>query len=113
MTSVAQDSRAYRSATAGLARMAIWALGNRPRIARSAGRHITASPTQFVARTRIFENSTALLHCDCNCVRGDSANTENHRYGVAAWRSVRDLNCHLIQTHVTSREAPEPHPRIP
>src|SRR5579863_6501399 len=34
--------------------MAISALGHRARIARRAGMDITASPTQFVARTRIF-----------------------------------------------------------
>ncbi len=58
ITSSAKSSRAYRSATQGFAKMAMWADGNRPRIARSAGSDITASPTQFVARTRMREKFT-------------------------------------------------------
>src|SRR4051794_33076098 len=41
------------SATHGLASIAIWARGNRDRRTCSAGSDITASPTQFVARTRM------------------------------------------------------------
>jgi hypothetical protein len=43
------------SATQGRARTAISALGKLSRMAASAGSDMTASPTQFVARTRIFE----------------------------------------------------------
>ena len=55
MISSANDSWIYRSATDDFARIAIRALGNRSRIARKAGSDITASPTQLVARTRMFE----------------------------------------------------------
>src|SRR5579884_1576250 len=46
-------SRRYKSATQGFARMAIFESGNRSRKARRAGKDMTASPTQFVARTKI------------------------------------------------------------
>jgi hypothetical protein len=35
--------------------------GNRSRMASKAGKHITASPTQLVARISMFENSTVAL----------------------------------------------------
>ena len=49
------DSRPYKSATHGLASTEIRAVENRSRIARKAGNDITASPTQLVARTKMFE----------------------------------------------------------
>src|ERR1700722_19903138 len=57
MISSINDSRAYKSATQGLASTEIRAVENRSRMARNAGTDITASPTQLVARTRMFENS--------------------------------------------------------
>ena len=57
MISSMNDSRPYKSATHGLARIEIRAVGKRSRIARSAGSDITASPIQLVARTRMFEKS--------------------------------------------------------
>ena len=51
MTRSMAVSRAYKSATQGLAATARCAWGNTPRTARMAGRDITASPSQLVART--------------------------------------------------------------
>jgi hypothetical protein len=58
MTSSASRSREYKSATDGLATMEMREEGKRSRMALKAGRLITASPTQFVARTNIFEKLT-------------------------------------------------------
>src|ERR1051325_5305153 len=54
MTRSMAVSRAYRSATHGLASTARCAAGNRSRTARMAGSDMTASPSQFVARIRIL-----------------------------------------------------------
>src|SRR3954471_16113302 len=53
-------SRAYRSATQGFARIAMCACGKMSRMARSAGRDMTASPIQLVARTQILDTDEGL-----------------------------------------------------
>src|SRR5690349_842393 len=56
ISSLQKGSRPYRPATHGLARMVMEASGNRRRNACKAGTDITASPTQFVARTNMLRN---------------------------------------------------------
>ena len=53
-------SRPYRSATHGRATTARCACGKISRMARIAGKDMTASPSQLVARTRIFETEEGL-----------------------------------------------------
>src|SRR6185437_2686879 len=54
-------SRLYKLATQGLANMEMRAAGNCSRKACNAGTDITASPTQFVARTKILRNCILVI----------------------------------------------------
>ena len=76
------------------------------RITSRAGSDITASPTQLVARIRMFENSTV---CYCTAivtvleVTPPMLRTDGH--GIAAGCGCGHLNIHLIQTDVTGCES--------
>ena len=87
------DSRPYKSATHGLARIEMRAVGNFSRIARSAGSDITASPTQLVARIRMFEKSKMeVLDCDFTGNSHTSANLGSFRRKPAYRTSLDGLN---------------------
>src|SRR5262245_47963649 len=84
MTRSMHDSRAYRSATQGRATTTSSEVSKTPRTARIAGRDITASPIQLVARThtRATEAGLRATPFSINVVRGRLAMAKTNGFRI-------------------------------